>query len=136
MASALKPNGKYRGDTPRGSASLAGAIGDVKHAVRGTRDTTVNAKFYKIGCLIGEGELGPHAAQAILEAALAMDDPLDPKVVYEKAGRSIQKGISDAERRVREGFGARPYKDGSGTSYRSVFWRQSETDPSPFGWFR
>jgi hypothetical protein len=86
--------------------------------------------------LIGEGELGPHAAEAVLEAGLAMADPLPAKVVIEKAERVIAKGISDSERRREGGLGSYSTIYGSGTSYRSGVWRRSETDRFSFGWFR
>jgi hypothetical protein len=134
--SALGANGRYCGDTPKGIAALKGACQDIVNAKRGTRDDTLNTKFYKIARLIDEGELGPHAAQAVLKAGLAMLDPLPTKAVLEKARRVLARGISDSGRSREGGFGSRSTIDGSGTSYRGGPWRETETDRFSFGWLR
>jgi hypothetical protein len=69
---ALRPNGRYCGDTPYGRATLTGACTDICSAPNGEQETTLNRTCFKIGLLIGTGELGPRAEAEVLEAAFAM----------------------------------------------------------------
>jgi hypothetical protein len=109
IGSAMGANGRYRGDTPYGAACLAGICCDLRAVEPGARDDTVNAKFYRIGRLIGEGELGNHAIDMVIAAAMEMPEPLSPEVVLEKANRVIRKGILDTGNSLAhraEGMGA------------------------------
>jgi hypothetical protein len=133
--SALSPSGRYCGDTAHGAAALNGACDDIRRAVRGTRDHTLNAKFYKIGCLIAEGELGPHAAEVVLEAGLTMLDPLPEEIVREKAERVIAR-VFRFRRGGRGLDGIILLCDGSCTSYSSAVCRQSEIWAKSARWFQ
>jgi hypothetical protein len=135
LLSALGANGRYRGDTPKGIGALKGVCQDIVDAPRGSRDTILTAKFYKIGALIAEGELGAHAAQAVLEAGLAMRDPLPKEVVLEKQGGSLRRAFR-MRVEVEGAFGSKCIINESATSYRSAPWRKAEADRFSFGWFR
>jgi hypothetical protein len=99
----LEANGRYRGDTPKGIATLRGVCEDIRAAIDGKQRFTLNAKGAKIGRLIAEGELGPHAAQAVLAAALAMPNynTNNHWILAELTERvcvAIKYGVSQVER--------------------------------------
>jgi hypothetical protein len=101
--SAFAPSGLYRGDTPRGSATLAGVCDDIRNAPNTHQEDVFHRKAFKIGCLISEGHLGLHAIDAVIQAALAMPNfqpnrPWIPKDIITKARRSIEAGMTKARR--------------------------------------
>jgi hypothetical protein len=98
IAALFNPTGRYCGDTPHGLACLKGACADIRNASDGEQRFMLNRKGAKIGRLIAEGELGPHAADAVVEAALAMPDydPKDPwrrEELIERAREAVEFGM-------------------------------------------
>jgi hypothetical protein len=92
------PVESYRGPSSRyGLASLRAICADIKSAVNGRQEVTLNSGAYKVGRLIADRQLGDDAADQLIEAALAMTsyDPHRPwtrTLVENKIHRAIEHG--------------------------------------------
>ena len=88
----------YAGDSPYGLATLKRICADVVASPNGCQETTLDAGAYKIGRLIGAGELSDAAVQSLIDAGLAMASydasrPWDPALVEAKVRRAIGQGM-------------------------------------------
>jgi hypothetical protein len=92
------PEPGYRGDSPYGLATLKRVCADVVASPDGSQEMTLNAGAYKIGRLIGAGELSDAAVQSLIDAGLAMASydasrPWDPALIEAKVRRAIGQGM-------------------------------------------
>jgi hypothetical protein len=95
------PLAAFAGNATRyGRAALEGVCSAIRNAPDGIQEITLNSGAHKIGLLIGRRELPPNAADAVLEAGLAMPsyDPRRPWTV-KLIENKITRGIADGMRR-------------------------------------
>ena len=87
----------YRGDSPYGLAALRGVCIDIANAPDGSQETTLNGGCFKIGRLIGAGELSFNAVADVIAAALSMpsyrDPPWEAAQIEAKVKRAVDHGV-------------------------------------------
>jgi putative DNA primase/helicase len=87
----------YRGDTPYALATLKRVCLNIRNAPDGLQETTLNGACFKIGTLIGAGQLSAASVQQLLDAALAMPShrypPWDPTKLQTKVIGAVEQGM-------------------------------------------